>query len=362
MKPKIDNPEWIESRLSLPPVDLRVIAWEGEQQRTVRPDVVIEAAWADRRVRFLAEIKGRSIPKMLQEAAAQAQAAASPPETYPMVIVPYLSPDKLLKLEADGVSGVDLCGNGVLAVPGQMLVFRSGKPNQFRESVKLRNAYRGMNSLVARAFLIQPWFSRVKDIASLLDERGEGVALSTVSKALKGLEDDLVISRAGNRIRLVQPETLLDKLAANYDPPRAEARFRAKCSLPAEQMRRRLATAASKREVKVVLTGAASAEEYAVAAPEPAISIYSAVSPSELLDRSEIEVSETSRFANLEIIQTDDARVFLDARSKNGIPFASPVQTYLELATGDKRQKDAAEQVRRGILDSLQRTGEGARP
>jgi hypothetical protein len=76
------------------------------------------------------------------------------------------------------------------------------------------------------------------------------------------------------------------------------------------------------------------------------------------MDASGIEANEPQRFANLEIIQTSDLPVFSDARCEDGVPYASPVQTYLELATGDKRQKDAAAQVRSAILASLQPAGE----
>jgi hypothetical protein len=362
MNLELDNSEWLESMLSLPPVTLCVAAWESGSVEASRADAIIEATWENQSVRFLAEIKGRSIPKVLREATVQAQVKASPPETYPMVIVPYLSADKLEQLETNGVSGVDLCGNGILTVPGKLLVFRSGKPNQFPESPKLKNTYRGMISLVARAFLIQPQFSMVKEIVELLDRRGACVAISTVSKALKRLEDDLVVSRECDKIRLIQPDTLLDKLAANYESPRVRTRFQGKCGLPTDEMARRFATAITSQKEKVALTGAASVEKYAVAAREPSLSIYTTLRPLDLLDSSSMDASETSRFANLEIIQTDDARVFCDRRNEDGVPYASPVQTYLELATGDKRQRDAAKQVRQGILASLERSRDDGRP
>lgn len=66
-----------------------------------------------------------------------------------------------------------------------------------------------------------------------------------------------------------------------------------------------------------------------------------------------IAVTETDRFANLEILRTSEARMYFDPRVEDGLPYASPIQAYLELAVGDKRQKDATEQVRRGILASL---------
>ena len=122
--------------------------------------------------------------------------------------------------------------------------------------------------------------------------------------------------------------------------------------LPANEIVRRLASAVSAKKGELIMTGATSGDQYAVMAREPMVSLYSSVSPRELLAAIDIDVKETRRFANLEIIQTTDARVFFDPRVEDGRPFASPIQAYLELVTGDKRQKDAAEQVRRGILAS----------
>ena len=187
----------------------------------------------------------------------------------------------------------------------------------------------------------------------LLKQRGGGVAFSTVSKALKRLEEELIASRQGDTIRLLQADVLLDKLAANYEAPDIEERYRGKCDLPGNEIVRRLTSAASAEKRKVIMTGAASSERYAALASEPMVSLYTSLPPSELLARGDIGVKETGRFANLEILRTTDARVFFDPRVEEDLPFASPVQTYLELANGDKRQKDAAKQVRRGILASV---------
>ncbi|KKM88502.1 hypothetical protein LCGC14_1258050 [marine sediment metagenome] len=243
-----------------------------------------------------------------------------------------------------------------------MLVFRSGQPNRFPQSAKLKNVYRGKNSLVARAFLLRSEFSRVKDIVALLTERGGGVAFSTVSKALKRLEEELIISRQGSSIRLLQADALLDNLASNYEPPAIAERFRGRCALPREEVIRRLTASASDEKGKLILTGAASSEKYATMAREPEVSLYTTRSPQSLLEVADLDVKETDRFANVEILRTDDARAFFDPRVEDGVPYASPIQTWLELASGDKRQKDAAKQVRRGILASLGGARDDGRP
>ncbi len=339
--------------LSLPPAELRVLDVEPAAEARAYADAVIEARWGGQCVRFLAEVKQLATPKSLRQAIATARGVASPPATYPMVIVPYLSPAKLAELEAAKVSGVDLCGNGVLVVPGQMLIFRSGRPNGYPQSVKLKNVYRGKNSLVPRAFLIQSEFSQVKGIVELLKQRRGDVGFSTVSKVLKRLDEELVVSRTGGTIRLLQADVLLEKLAANYEPPKIVGLYRGRCDLPSNEIIQRLTFAAPGQKDMVIMTGAASVEKYAAMAREPVVSVYTALSPRELLAGSNTDVKETELFANLEIVQTTDARVFFDPRVEEGLSFASPVQTYLELANGDKRQKDAAEQVKRGILDSL---------
>jgi hypothetical protein len=284
---------------------------------------------------------------------AQVRKLAAPPTTYPMVIAPYLSMERLEKLEGAQVSGLDLCGNGVLVVPGKMLVSRTGQPNQFPQSAKIRNVYRGKNSIVARAFLLQPRFAQVKDIVAFVAERQGEVAFSTVSKALERLQDDLVIDRGKGLIRLLQADTLMDNLAANYKPPTILERFRGTSGLAREEVIRRLSRAAKAKRVRLAMTGIASAEREAVMASEPIASCYCTAELRRLFLEANVDTKETDRFANIELLCTNDDRVYFDTRDENGLPLASPIQTWLELVTGDKRQKDAAGQVRDGILARL---------
>lgn len=58
-------------------------------------------------------------------------------------------------------------------------------------------------------------------------------------------------------------------------------------------------------------------------------------------------------FANLRLIQTEDQLVYFDARPN---PTASPIQAWLEMAGGDKRQQEVAGQIRGAILSA---TGAG---
>jgi hypothetical protein len=56
------------------------------------------------------------------------------------------------------------------------------------------------------------------------------------------------------------------------------------------------------------------------------------------------------RFATISLLETRDEEVYFDRRDDLT---ASPVQVFLELTSGDKRDQETASQVRRVILDAL---------
>lgn len=183
------------------------------------PDAIIEVKWRGRQYRFAAEIKSLATPKVLEAAMSQAQRAAKSIELRPMVVMPYLSARQLRMLEAENMSGLDLCGNGIVQVPGKIFVYRTGQPNAFPASSRIRNVYQGSSSIVARVFLLRPRYSTVGRVLKEVERCGGNVSMSTVSKVLKALEQDLMIRRKGRGSCLIQPRELLEKLAENYQRP-----------------------------------------------------------------------------------------------------------------------------------------------
>jgi len=293
----------------------------------------------------------------LQVIAAAAQRAKSAaydaPGSYPLVVVPYLSPASLDEVERLGISAVDLCGNGVVQVPQQWLVVRAGRPNQFRGSEPLRGVYRGVASLVARAFVLQPTFARVSDIQAFIEARGGRITLATVSKALARLEEDLVVAREAKRLRLLQPDKLLDKLRDGYQPPSVRVRLAVKSKQSDVELHRRLRSASETLGASLVLTGLSSASRQTVIAADPIVSFYCSARPEDLAEAAAIDPAPQRHFADLELVQTDDVRVYFDARRDEDHLLASPVQTWLELTTGDKRSQEVANNLRIRLLREI---------
>jgi len=151
------------------------------------PDALAEISWDQETFEFAVEARIPFHPKAIQEAVQRAQTFAKQLQVYPLLIVPYLSDEQLRVLEAQQVSGLDLCGNGILVIPDRLLVYRTGNPNKYPSSSPIRNVHRGTSSLVVRAFLLRPEYKTSQELLDEVTKRGGEVTLPTVSKACSSL-------------------------------------------------------------------------------------------------------------------------------------------------------------------------------
>ncbi len=341
--------------LQLPPLAIKLYEPGPSLAKTQMVDAVLEVTWQDKAYHFGAEYKLRSTPKEFQAALNQAAAYQHHTGLLPLVLVPFLNDKQLRELSDRQISGLDFSGNGVVIVPGKIFVLRSGSRNQFPASEAIQNVYRKSASIVPRAFLSCPVFDSVNSISDFIQLRGRHpstLSLSTVSKALKVLEEDLIVSREKNAIRLIQPEKLLDKLAANFTQPSIRRFLVGKSPYGLEMLMSLLSESSLKHQVWLIGTGVGSINQYAVMARDNFLSMY-CTDQYRLL--TGIEFKETNRFPNLEIIETQDKTVYFDSRRQNNFDWASPIQTYLELMAGDQRYQDTADQVKEIILADVKR-------
>jgi len=332
-----------------PESDLAIQPW-ARGEGGAQPDFRITIRWGDRAFEFVAEAKTRSTPRVLEDAASRADQAADMTGLRPMIIVPYLSERSLDWLADRGVSGIDLSGNGLALVPGVLYLRRSGRPNRYPESQPSKYAYRGATSIAPRVFLCRRAFDSVTAIKDEIESRGGKVALSTVSKALARMVEDVLIRRTDSCITLLQPEALLDKLRESFERPSLKRTATLKVS-DLDQFFRRVDGAEPRP--RLVLSGASSQSRYASGLRSDQPEAY-CEDLSEVRKRAVDLWNEAERFSDLTIIETRDRTPFFDARrDPSGVVYASPVQTYLELAAGDKRDREMAESVRRSILNGI---------
>jgi len=349
---------WLkDGRLSLPPLSFKLRKVQPKYGENRAWDFEVEARWNDQTAVFAVEYKSLFTPKAFEEALSQCRLATLPKNCFPLLMLPYLRPSQLEELESNEISGVDWCGNGVVIVPDKFRVFRSGGRNQFATYSPIKNIYRKNTSMVPRVFLASSRFGSVREILAEVNQRDvlaevtgkTSVTMGTVSKALKQLEDDLIIERGAN-VRLLQADKLLDQLQKNYEPPSAKpVRLKVECAF--DQLPRLLSTKIEKKAAPTVATGLSSVGRYATMQREEILSLYC---PDVKRVQSALSGRETDRFPNLELIETIEQPLYFDARLEDGFYWASPIQTWLELMRGDKRDRETADQVRDHILHDIQ--------
>jgi hypothetical protein len=345
-------------KVSLPPLTFRLLKGGLQGGGNLRFDAAVEASWGKRRAKFAVECKSLSTPKAFQDGLNMLKTSSLPKGWSPLLFVPFLSGRQLEELEREKISGLDLCGNGVVVVPEVFAVLRSGEKNRFVSSAPIKNIYRKNSSMVGRVFFVRSGFETVQDVCAEINLRNmlvesedkRPMTLPTVSKALKTLEEDLIIAR-GETIRLLQPDSLLEKLRDNYVQPNIKERVRLKIPGEAGTIAELLLKKSQALGLPLVASGKSSVGQYAVMQRADLLSVY-CPRLEVLLER--VSGSPTDRFPNLEIMVTEDETVYFDARRGEDFWWASPVQVYLELMAGDKRDRETAEQVRSFLLRDLE--------
>lgn len=304
-----------------------------------------------RQYQFFVEARISSVPRVVRSAAQQASDfTATDEKCYPMILVPYLSEKRLQELERDGVSGVDLCGNGVITISEQLTVFRSGNKNLYPESRPMNNPFRGRSAMVGRMLLNKSRWDSLNSLKEGIDMAGTNLSISQISKTVQALQEELIVSKKKGCISLTDPLRLLDELARNWSTSKSVHKkyYKLTKNLPA------LATSLNQSKLAWSVIGADSLGEYMPFSEQGPIKI--AVSSLARAERSlPISSEEIPNFADIALIETTEEGFFFNNKQdKDGIRRADVLQSWLELQNGDARQKEIAGDLKKILLSRLQ--------
>lgn len=304
---------------------------------------------------FAFQVKTRWSSLALQQFAQRVRTwGPAPRAPRPMVILPYLSETHLTKLQEHGLSGLDLCGNGLLLDPPRLFVLRMGGKSRFPTASATPSIYQSQNisSLIARIFLLEPHFFGASAVLGACRERMMRLAhaqpplsLPTVSKSLTQLEHDLVIARRGRMRTLTDPVRLLEGLERSFQPPITTGTHLGKTDLSTAAIWSALR--GLDPGIRVVATGRGSATRYTGLAGPERLQLYVSDLPRA---REALHSRETVAFPNVELLETTDEVVYFDAREDSAALWASPLQTYLELSRASPRERDVAGDLRKRLI------------
>ncbi|MCB9644653.1 MAG: hypothetical protein H6728_16385 [Myxococcales bacterium] len=308
---------------------------------------------------FFAEYKPMATPKLFENAILQMKSfhledmseKLDSRKVYPLIIVPYLSEDNLARLEMENVSGFDLCGNCIVCIPPNVFVYKTGKDNRYPDSRALKNPFLGKSSLVARVLLANPFFDSVSGIQKEIKALGGELSLGAVSKALSALEDLLLVRKMGREAKLLQPEKMLRLLQQGYKRVESYKVIKGKVGGGNLQtIADKLFEIVESHRFDLAVLWMGSMNPYAAFTRPESIVAY--INSEEITNHMDIDTN--SKFPNLELRVLDEPMVFFDRRRwLENIFVVSPVEVFLELMSGGKREQEIAEQVKGYILEQL---------
>ena len=184
-------------------------------------------------------------------------------------------------------------------------------------------------------------------LARLLIDHDVG---TVAGMAWSGLTNGALLDKAASAFDVILTADQNIEFQQNYEPPRVMNRTWLKVETGGASLGQILRTEAEEAGLPVVATGLSSVSRYAVMQRGEMLSVYCPRS-APLLKR--FPNMETDCFPNLELVESQDQPLYFDSPEEDGFFWASPVQAYLELMAGDKRDWETGEQVRAYLLDRL---------
>ena len=94
----------------------------------------------------MVEAKTVATPKIISQAAQQLTAylrRIDDKTIVPVIVVPYMGTEQSKMLQREGISWIDLCGNMVIRVQGQIYIERTGKKNMFPDTSPIKKIFEG---------------------------------------------------------------------------------------------------------------------------------------------------------------------------------------------------------------------------
>jgi len=333
------------------PLAFTLLKEEPQTIQQFRPDALVEVSVADRlSFEALVEIVPIATPKALTEKCRQLVDYVSKintPKLVPLIVAPYIGKRQAQILVTEGISWLDLCGNMRVEIPGRVYIERTGNKNRYPDTAPIKKIFQGTSALVSRALLLKPeGFKSQYELVDFINRRNANITISTVSRVLKSLEEELLVSKTKSLISVPDTVRLLDRLTEGYinsTRPNKSKMYKFACDDFETSFRRLLVG----RQLAYAACGFYAAKLKDLASTgEITIAVKDIEKARERfqLDKPDAE------FGNVGIIQTEDPGVWFNIEQKPAMPVVDDIELYLEMMVDTPRGPKVAELLRQRIL------------
>lgn len=342
---------------------LRINSFEEQVnlQQGFQADAIIEFSIQDGPAfKALVEITPVPTPKNVLEKSRQLAdyiSKVNKPNIVPLIIAPYIGKRQGKILADKGISWIDISGNMSVRVSNQIYIERTGQRNRFPDTAPIKKIFQGTSSLVSRALLLKPeGFSSLYEVVDFINERNANITLSTVSKVLKSLEEELLIEKSNKLISVSEKEKLLERLTEGYI--NSTERKKRKTYKFAAESSQKLFFSFYERQIDYVACGFYAAQIKGLAVTDQITIFVKDIEQAKMAAKNDwIRITPDAEFGNVNITETKDPSVWFNAPSQMYDAVVDDIELYLEMMAETPRGPKIAEQLKQRILNKADISG-----
>jgi DNA-binding Lrp family transcriptional regulator len=323
-------------------LSIRIEAPRSEE-KALGPDFMACVSYKKLQFRLIGEIISQQSSSMFKAKLSllKSHAASKDKGLVPLVVAKYLSPDRRKQCQEEGVYFLDLSGNVFLEYEG-LYIERIGFSNRFPEKRRGRGPFSDKASLIIRAA-----FSNIKKVWGVRElAQSIGLDPGFVSRMAKELEKRNYVSRIDSKIKLRDPNSLLEDWVREYDYHRnREARYF--CLVKdSEQIIDKLVAARIPDDIPYALALHAGANLVAPYAVYNEVHIYLQNKEGIKWFENKLKLKEVVKGANLIfLLPYYKNSVFYDMQKIRNLWVVSDLQLYLDLYNYPIRGLEQAEHL-----------------
>jgi len=336
----------------LPVPNLEVVIEHG---RSVQWDLRIKANYLGLRFDLIIEVVPANNLPAFRDKIHRLKSSGRAEHAVPVLVAPYLSPERQSLCRKSGVYFMDLSGN-VFVAHQSFYVERIGFPNKYPEKRQRRYPFSDKASLILRELLKDPkrqWGIR---------ELAEKIALDPgyVSRMAKSLSESGYASRASGKIKILSPKEILDDWVRAYDLKKNELHRYFVLAPDVKSILQRLRKIDIPRKIEYALSVQAGAGLVAPHAVYKEVHMYVGDGEGIEFFKKELDLKDADQGANLVLMMPYYKHsVFYDSREVEDLRVVSDIQLYIDLYGYTVRGREQAEHLYAKRLEMLFSGGKG---
>lgn len=301
--------------------------------------------------RFIVEVKSNARSASVARAIVQLQEARKRlPDAAPLLVIPFMGETGAEICQREGVNWIDLRGNATIDTDAFRIYVR-GKDDVVLKaepsSSSAVNPFGSMASRVVHTMLLEPRHTWKRAQIEAVTGLDKGYVSKIVAALLDGGYVEEVKAGRTRELRVREPLVMLDAWRERYKRPDIKAYGLVAARTGTEAMQK-VEDVLSKTSHDRAFTGLAAAARYSGFGAFRRVDVYVQGLLSNDVS-SALNVGVEQRGRNV-VLYGNFLNANIGRQSKDGLPLASPILTYLDVSNTGERSEEAAEEMRRYVV------------